>query len=221
MQSEKDLYIEKIGLGKVKVNGEEIEEKLNMGIIEINKEEKIKIDISFLWLTKTYYVRTLPSDFPKYETEGESNYEGDYYLTTFNNLEAPYYLFKLDTKGNIKYYKKTENATFDFKKVTIGEEEQYTYLEVVEGEMEASQTSYCPTKLVIMNNNYEEIRYENQNGTQQLLENHGVLILGENHYILAAYQELKIENNILPEIEVEKIQIVNNKIEEIKDGQIL
>ena len=224
LQSEKDLIIKKEGITKVTVNNQELENELNLGKIIINKDEKIKIDITYFGITKTYYINTLPSNFPEYEVQGESEYEGDYYLTTYNNLIEPYYLFKLDEKGNIKYYKETENVTFDFKKVKVNGKEIYTYLEVVKGEMDPSNKSYCSTKLVLMDENYnevEEVRYKNEDGTIQPLENHQSLILGENHYILATFEELEIDNNISKDIKSEKVKVVNNKIEEIKDGEIL
>lgn len=225
LQSEKELEITKIGDEKVRINNQELNDKIEIDNIEISKSNKIKIEIPyFIFFTKTYYINTLPSDFPEYEVEGKSLYEGDYYLTTYNNLESPYYLFKLDENGEIKYYKKTEQVTFDFKKDIIDGKTIYSYLEVVNNEASYSGVSYCPCKLVIMNENYEkinEISYYNKDGTNTPLENHGGLIIGENHYILSSIEEAELSEDVEVDNGFKNKKFTNNKIEEVIDGKVV
>lgn len=224
LQSETALTIKKQGNTKVKINDRYLDEEINLENLNISKKDKIKIEIPYFFIfTKTYYINTLPSDFPEYEVQGQSLYEGEYYLTTYNNLEGPFYLFKLDEKGQIKYYKKTDQITFDFKKEIIEGEKIYSYLEVVENEMLLKNTSYCPCKLILMNENYEvvkEIRYQNNDENEQPLENHGGLILGNNHYILATLEEIELDDGF-QNGRYSNNKVTNNKIEEVKDGEVL
>lgn len=223
LQAEEILKIRKTGDYKVKINGKILSDELELENTFISNNDKIEVEVFLTPMKKCiYYINTLPSDFPKYKIEGKSSYEGDYYMTTYNNLEPPYYLFKLNEEGDILYYKKTDNVVFDFKKEIVGDTIKYSYLEVVKNEMDTESNSYCPTKLVIMDEKYniiDEIRYLNSDKTIQPLENHGGLILGENHYILATFDEIEVEN--IPNRNGEKVKITNNKIEEIKDGKII
>ena len=208
----------------IKVNNEEIKDNKKIENIIIGKDNTIKLEVPYLFfLNKTYYINTLPSDFPKYEVQGESIEEGEYYLTTYNNLEPPYYLFKLDEKGNINYYKKTKQATFDFKKDIIEGEEIYSYLEIESDENNYKSTVYCPCKLILMDENFEvikEIKYIEKNGDEKLLENHGALILGKDHYILSTIEKVDLNDTLIYEGR-EYNKVVNNKIEEVKDGKVL
>ena len=222
------IDIKKYGFSKVKINNTKIDNKYRLENFEINKENLIKIDVSYLFgkINKTYFINTLPEDFPKYKVSGESRYEGDYYFTTYNNIKPPYYLIKLDEKGNILYYKKTDEIAFDFKKQYIEGKTRYTYLQTLKkSNLKATNKSYCPTELIIMNENYEvidKVRFINKDGTTQPLENHGSMVLGENHYILATFKEEIVDN--IPESAQSKIKnnkITNNIIEEVKDGKIL
>lgn len=222
------LDIKKTGLATVMVNDIEIKDNYSFENLEVSKEKLIKIDINYLFgiVKKTYHINTLPDDFPEYEVNGESKYEGDYYFSTYNNVMPPYYLMKLDQKGNILYYKKTDEVTFDFKKIYIDGNVRYTYLQTVkDGTIQVSNSSYCPTELTIMNEKYEiidRVRFLNQDGTTQPLENHESIILGENHYILATFREETVDN--IPTTAQRKIsnnKVTNNIIEEVKDGKIL
>ena len=215
-----NIEIKNQGTCNVKVNDVKIDNEITIDNIEISKNNKIKVEISYFWLfTKTYYINTLPSDFLDYEVNGESLYEGDYYITTY---DEPYYLFKLNENGLITYYKKTNQIAFDFKKDEINGKEIYSYLEVVEGTTYKNKT-YLPCKLVCMNEKYEvidEVMYTNKDGTIQPLENHGAILLGEDHYILVTVDEIEVEKENLND-KYKKNKISNNRIEEIKDGKVL
>lgn len=222
------MYIAKNGFPKVKVNDIAIEKDYLLENIEVSRETLIKLEINYLFgiIKKTYHINTLPKDFPKYEVRGESKYEGDYYFSSYNNVMPPYYLIKINEKGKILYYKKTDQVTFDFKKIYINGNVRYSYLQTVNDDtIQVSNTSYCPTELTIMNEEYEiidKVRFLNEDGTTQPLENHESIILGENHYILAAFKEETVDN--IPETakrEISNNKITNNMIEEVKDGEIL
>ena len=226
--SEQDAIISKIETNgcQVKINGKKLDDNINLGKIEINKENQIIIEIQYnLFERISYKVHVLDQEFPEYEVTGQSNYEGDYYSTTFDR-QKPFYVFKLNNKGNIIYYKKVPSISMDFKKTVLENGQiRYSYLEVVHDGMKQSNNSYYPAKLVIMNEEYQvidEIKYQLENGQFQELENHDAMILEDGHYILSTYEETKVDNipDNLTSIK-EKIGVTNNKLQEVRNGEIL
>ena len=221
--SEKDIVIRKVsGIANIKVNGHKLKkhEELNLGKIEINKDSKLIIDVTYITGRKVQFtVNTLPSSFPAYSVEGESEYEGDYYMSTYSfDYDDIHYIFKLDKNGKIKYYKKTNMVAFDFRKEKNSNGQiRYMYLEATQDNFEGT-TSLLPCDLVVLDENYKEIdriNYTNQDGTDLSLENHTYIYLDDNHYILATYENRK------KEIDGENLYVSDCLIEEIKDGKIL
>lgn len=224
--SEKDAIIKKVvGIARIRVNGNELKGKkeLNLGKTEIKENSKIIIDVKYITGKETQFiVNTLPSTFPEYEVEGESEYDGDYYMSTYSSSrDKSHYIFKLDKTGKMKYYKKTNKISFDFKKeVNRNNKIRYTYLESTKSNF-AGLRSILPCDLVILDENYEEIdriQYFNKDNTFTSLENHTYIYLDDNHYILATYSEefLNKRNE-----EGEEISKLNCLIQEVKDGEIL
>lgn len=217
LNSEKDIIIKKIsGIAKVEVNGRKLKkgEELNLGKIKIDKAEKIEINVG----DKQFTINTLPSTFPDYSVEGESEYDGDYYMSTFSfEYDKNHYIFKVGKNGEIKYYKKTGFVAFDFKKEYNGQKEiRYMYLQATKDNF-YGLTSLLPCDLVILDENYQEInrvKYVNKDKTLSNLENHAYFYLDDNHYILTTYQpsERKTE---------EDIALLHCVIEEVKEGEIL
>lgn len=223
LNTEDELIIKKkTGLFITKVNGKNISfiNELNLGKIEISTEEKINILIKdFFGNEKTFIINTLPSTFPKYTVEGKSEYDGDYYMSTYSfDYDDIHYIFKLDNNGKMKYYKRTNMVAFDFKKeFNSNNEVRYMYLEATADNWD-EVTSLLPCDLVVMNEKYEEIdriKYLSENNTYTSLENHSYVYLDDNHYILTSYE---VEEKIK---EKEKIKLFHNKIQEFKDGKIL
>jgi len=163
------------------------------------------------------------TEFPSYSVDGQSEYEGDYYMSTYSfDYNTNHFIFKLDEAGKIKYYKKTNKVAFDFRKETTENgDTRYMYLEAVDDNFEGL-TSLLPSDLVIMDENYNEIERINyllENGESIPLENHAYLYLGENHYILTAYKAVAKETTI--ESETKKVYVMDSYIQEIKDGKII
>lgn len=223
LNSENDVIIsKKQGNAKIKVNGKILKdnEELNLGKIDINKESKIIIEVTYINMQKIeFVVNTLPSIFPEYKAEGESKYDGDYYMSTYSfEYDDNHYIFKTNKKGEITYYKKTNMVSFDFKKETnkLGET-RYMYLEATAIAFEGT-TSLLPCDLVIMNEEYKEIervKYLDKEGNYISLENHTYHYIDDGHYILATYKNRK------KEIEGKTVYLSDCLIEEIKDGKIL
>lgn len=224
LNSEKDIIVKKIsGRAKVTINGKELKngKEVNLGILEINKNSKINIETKYINNSKANYaINTLPSTFPEYSVEGQSPYDGDYYITTFSLKQIPgHYIFKVNEIGKIVYYKRTEEKCFDFKKVKNSKgESRYTYLQVVNQYFEGITNEVLPCELVVLDENYQEIdriKYLNKDNTEQDLENHTYIYLDDNHYILTSY--VKAEKNI----NNKNIYALDCLIQEIKDGKTL
>ena len=225
--SEKDTIIKYVsGNANVKINGQKLKKnsELNLGIVEISDNSKIEIKVNYLFgKDSKYIVNTMNTDFPNYSVEGKSEYEGDYYMSTFDfNFDRNHFIFKLDQAGKIKYYKKTNMIAFDFKKELSEDGNiRYMYLEAIDNNL-AGLKSILPCDLVIMNEDYKEIdriNYLFKDGTNIPLENHSYLYLGENHYILTTYKAIG-KQEILNS-QMQKVYVMDNYIQEIKDGKII
>jgi len=225
--SEKDTIIKlESGNAKIKINGQKLEKNTehNLGILEISNDSKIEIEVNYMFGKDVkYIVNTMNTDFPDYNVEGESEYEGDYYMSTYSfDYNTNHFIFKLDKTGKIKFYKKTNKIAFDFKKeLTESGNIKYMYLEATDDNFEGL-TSLLPCDLVIMDENYKEverINYLLDDGTSIPLENHSYLYLGENHYVLTTYKAVEKEENINSKIQ--KVYIMDSYIQEIKDGKII
>lgn len=221
--NENDTIIRKLsGYGSIYINGQKLKnnEELNLGKIEISRDSKISIDIKYINGEEfNFIVNTLPEAFPGYEVQGESDYEGDYYTSTYSfKYDGAHYIFKLDKSGNIKYYKKTKMVSFDFRKERNSQGQvRYMYLEATKNNFEGA-TSLLPCDLVILDENYNEIKRINylcQDGSTISLENHTYIYFDDDHYILTTYENRK------KEINGRTMYVSDCLIEEVKDGKIL
>ena len=212
--SEKELFAEII------VNGEKIEKKKNLGRLDINKSSTLEVEVRYLFgKTKKYSINLLPSTFPDYTVKGESNYEGDYYTSTYSfDYDGNHYIFKMNKAGEIIFYKKTNMVAFDFRKeISKNGEIRYLYLEAFENDFDGA-TSLLPCHLVVLDENYNEIdriTHIKSNGKRLKLENHGYIYFDDNHYILVAYE------TVTNQINDKEYNVYNCVIQEIRDGQVL
>lgn len=216
------VVYKKQGVAYIEVNGKSLDgsEKLNLGNIAINDESKILVEVTYIDGSKTkFLINTLPSLFPSYKADGESKYDGDYYMSTYSfDYDSDHYIFKTDEKGNLIYYKKTNFVSFDFRKeMNSSGQVRYMYLEATDNNFEGI-LSILPCDLVIMDENYNEInrvRYVDKNGNLIGLDNHAYYYIDDEHYILASYVKRK------KEMHGEIVYVFDCLIEEIKDGKIL
>ena len=205
------------------VNGDETSGAVHLDIDAITRERAIEIEITDDEGTRIYMVNLMPSTFGDYTTEGESATEGDYYLATYD--EDVSYIFKLDSKGNLIFYKKTENNALDFRKQYNSDGEvRYTYLLYL-------QDSFCgisginPGCVVVMDESYEvieEIYYQTSDGEERMIDPHGFIYLDDGHYLLTSYVDTVVED--VPE----ELGAVDNSaylavlyVQEVQDGEVL
>ena len=214
---------------KIKIDDKEMElnEEIEFNIDQISKERKIKISVLYKGADKyaNYYINSYSSVFPGYEVSANSPYEGEYYLTTHN--EEHNYIFKLDNDGNLIFYKEVESNPFDFKKIVTEDNKiRYGYLVVDKDSERISGVGYSPTKLVIMDENYNEINTIKMSECDEVkegdsLENHDFIYLDDDHYILSSYQVVTPDN--IPEelSNGNETQVVAQVLQEVKDNEVI
>lgn len=190
--------------------------------VELDFENNIQVKVKFPgdFEYTTYTIKTLPSDFPMYETTGQSLYNGDYYFT-INVGAKRSYLTKVNANGKIIFYKKIHNRTYRFKKEQGQQGIRYTYLEAQEWQTANSDVA-CD--FVAMDENYHEIdraQYKLEDGTYNGIDFHDTLYLEDKHYIFATYQEEVVDN--MPEAlgYGNTMKVETCFIEEVQDNEII
>lgn len=227
LNSENDTIIKfYLKNAKVKVNGNIVKksQEVSVGKLNISKDNKVKISVKLLGdvTYKEYYINTLPNNFPEYIVEGKSEYEGDYYLSTYvlNSGNRQHYIYKINQEGRVTFYRAINKRGFQFKKNEINGKIRYTYLETTNFAYGGINNS-LPSKLVVLDENYNKIKeiYYKTNNEEISTENHDYIFLGDNHYIISAYTKETVQD--LPKFEGEDVNVWNCRIQEVKDGEIL
>ena len=175
------------------------------------------------------YIRTLPVDYQK-ATILSNDPEDGYYYFNLNN-----YIYKVDTSGNVVFYKKVEGADavsggMDFKRTEVDGKVYYSYLSANTPPDKAylNDVGYGRSYAVVLDENYNEIdRVLYLLEGEELsfgnpLENHQFTILGEGHYLISGYVGKRV-NNFPDDVphSVLGSRVVANIIQEIKDGKVV
>lgn len=227
LNSEFNTIIEKEDwYSNVKVNGERIFLKKNIGILDISEKNKINIEIKFKGDNKytKYVINTLPEKMPKFNCIGESKTNGDFYFTTYGanygkeNAAAEIFLLKLNNSGKVIFYRKAGYNSYLFKKEIINDKIYYSYLD--------ENTSNGKVNLHLLDEHYNSLKEIKNIGSSELksIDFHGYLLIDLNNYIFAdtnkdgseVISEIKNGKVIweykLPTIEFEDIDENGNKV---------
>lgn len=156
---------------------------------------------------------------------------GDYYgdINSYNDdrQNKSFFIYKMNSLGEILYYKIHSALIADFKKTIVNGKIRYSYYIEDREEYKYENVGYVPTKLIVMDEKYKVIdivsckKYNNvPEGFP--LENHDSIILDDNHYIVSTYFGENVNN-------IDKKLIGNSTgsrviaaiIQEIKDGEVL
>lgn len=222
----KDIYnIE--GLMINDQNVDVTDEEINFNVQNISKKDKIKISILYKDSDKylDFYINTLSTDFPGYDVTANSPYEGDYYLTTHS--EEYNYVFKLNNEGNLIFYKQVPSNAFDFKKIITSDNKvRYGYLLTDNSLGRISGVGYSPTRLIILDENYNEIKNITMGEYKDVeegepLDNHDYIYIDDNHYIITSYKAVEATN--IPQ-ELSKgntPKVAAAVLQEVKDGEVI
>lgn len=188
LNSEFNTIIEKEKkMSNIKVNGEKIFQKKDLGILDINEENKIVVEIKFKGDSKytKYIINTLPKTMPKFNCIGESKTKGDFYFTTYganfgeSNMGTENFLIKINNNGKIIFYKKAGYNSFQFKKQIINNEIYYTYLN--------EDSSNGSDSLYVLDNKYNLVKKIKNIGNtdNKSIDSHDYLLIDLNNYIFA------------------------------------
>lgn len=208
---------------QVYINGEEYTDSIELDVSAITRDEVIEVEIADGEETSDYTINLMPSTFGDFTTEGESQTEGDYYLSTYD--EDVNYIFKLDNEGNLIFYKETDDNALDFRKqYNSSGEVRYTYLQYMEN-------SFCgigginPGCVVVMDEDYnviDELYYQTSDGEDALVDPHGFIYIDDGHYILTSYEDVVVED--IPEdleAEDDSAYLAVLYVQEVQDGEVL
>ena len=220
---------------ELKILGNVLKNKTKIKIEKIAREIKIPIEIlnKSNNLKSICHINTLHEKFPKYTVIGESPYPGDYYgdfISDNNNIEKKdsMFIYKMNSKGEILYYKKHTSTISDFKKTKLKNNQiRYSYFLQDENAYSYEGVGYGPTKLIIMDENYDIIDEVTSKQFKEIpenfpLESHDSLIVNDGHYITAAYFG-KIVNNVDKDL-IENhngSRVIASILQEVKDGKVI
>lgn len=223
-----DIKINNIEGIEVRINNQEINPQSTNKIVidKISIHDTIEISIHNIENndSRNFYIKTLPSDFPKYNYVGGSQYEGDYYLTL---KPKPFYMVKLNNKGEVVYYQRdAENPFFDFKQHNLNGKIRYSYQEA-DRRNSAVSLAYELGDIVILDESYNEIdriRFKEYGSVVHdfPVENHDFMLIDDGHYIVSTYLN-KIVDNIPEDIPSlgPSTKVLATILQEVKNGEVI
>lgn len=167
-----------------------------------------------------YYIRTLHSSFniATYIAQDEIE-EGYYYFTSANTL------YKMDTAGNVIFYKETDNTVRDFKRTIVDGTVYYSYLKA--STEDASAITASSSQAYVMDENYQiidvvEYLYTDEGMPEGcLLDDHEFVVLGEGHYLIDSYVYQTVDNVPTDISEDGSAYVQAAVVQEIKDGALI
>lgn len=108
---------------QIKIMNKILDGEIEIKIERMGRDTKIPINIVNLETgdKRTYYINTLNSKFPKYKTIGISPYSGDYYgdINSYNDdrQNKSFFIYKMNSSGEILYYKIHSALIADLKRL--------------------------------------------------------------------------------------------------------
>lgn len=175
-------------LEAIKINGKRLFLSRNLGKIKLNQKNKIKIEIKFNGNNKytKYTVNTIPRTFPSYEVKGESKTKGDFYLSTyFSPTVVGKFIYKINNKGEMIFYKMVNSYPYVFKKYVIDGKTYYTYLDINNKNDKNSNNV-----LKILDSHYrlvKTVKNYDKNGNVDSINEHDYMMISLNRFIFASY----------------------------------
>ncbi len=171
--------------------------------------------------TTWYYIRTLHADYDTVSS-GEGVGDGYYYFTQSNHI------YKMDTEGNLVFFKTTDYATYDFKPYQFDGETYYVYMEQTKQYADLNiATSSNQTTGIVLDSAYNvidtiETLYTDMGLAEGLpLDMHEFVMLGVDHYILCAYVGKEVDNIPAEYNEEGTATLATTVIQEVKDGELI
>lgn len=210
--------------GFVRVNGQRVETNraTMVPISRIAADNEIRIehrDRSGALVVQT--LRTRPQGLPSFTVQGQTSTAGEIALSPNGNNIKPYLLL-LDGSGNIIYYRRSADLSFnDFKQHRVGARALYSY-------MQGSRilpVGYTEGKVFVMDENFLPLATIDgplpnaaKGRPQQNSESHDFLILGDNHYLVSAYYGSAVDG--IPGAPA-RTRLVSSVLQEIRNGAVV
>lgn len=191
---------------------------------ELSKDRKVEIVVTNNTTNDSYtsYIETYPDDIPIGEITTSANLEDGYYY--YGNDEGGY-LSKINTKGELIFYKKTDrNALFNRTELSDGTV-YYSYQEAVDNSTHPTVSSggYYTAKAVIMDANYQVVdELTSLVGTRfkgHSPEGHHFTIHDLGHYTITAYIPMTVYD--IPGLNGKGVYLTAAVAQEIKDGELV
>ncbi len=207
----------------ISLDGKVIDAPVYLDIKAITRDKVLTIEVKKDGESKTHKVNLMPSTFGDYTVEGESTTDGDFLMTTCD--EKVNYVFKLNNKGDLIFYKKTGANALDFRKEYNSKgEARYTYMPYLAGEFCGIQ-GINPGCVEILDENYdviERVYYKGEDGEDILIDPHGFVYIDDGHYIVTAYKDVVVKD-IPAEYNAKdnSAYLAVLYMQEIRDGEIL
>lgn len=210
---------------EIKINGELLSagNKMLLELDELNHDTKISVEIKNDEIETQLWINTLHSQV-NFTVEGQ-NSDDVYYYFDYDDSAV-----KTNNAGEVVFYKTTDFIR-NFKRVELGDEVCYTYIErATAGEYDNIGVDGCADmRTIVMNSDYVVIdRLDfllTDNGIHEnhAVENHEFQMLGEGHYIVTAYVASDV-SNVPEELTVDgtsNATVSAAVFQEIKDGELV
>ena len=190
----------------VSVDGQTKQIKLN----RLSKDDIIQIHLIYNHKKQTYFLPTLPRQFPKLHVfKGTNILPKGYVLISFHGLKLkhPSYGVIVDMNGNIVYYRGNTNPSYSMfhlqKWVLENGKVRYSMHEQDE---KSVNTSWVTGHHLILDSDFKLIDKVSILPTDThgalLADEHEIIVLDDHHYIVIGYEEEKYENS-------DKIKVVH------------
>lgn len=196
----------------------EISHQSSIEIIFLNEDEHL--------LGKTELM-TLPETAGIWHVSHDKTIEEGYYYFTAGD-----FAYKMNTQGEILFFRNANTAVADFKKHTTPDGIFYSFfVKEVEGNLETpflNGVAYILMSRIILDEQYQVVDFvdflieSDSVPAHQSLDGHDFLMIGESHYIYMGYIGKRV-TNIMPSSPHSPFgtRVVASVIQEVKDGSII
>lgn len=171
-----------------------------------------------------YAIRSLHSNSPDFTVYNNHPDQGFYYFNSNN------FIYKMNTNGEIVFYKASDKWLSDFKRTEIDGKTYYSYQEEFDTTSISSNLGYVPSRAIVMDDHYniiDTVSYklpsiEGESDNTVTLDSHEFLILGEKHYLIQSYVPTIVTNIPSSVLHAENgSKVLAAEIQEIKDGELI
>lgn len=172
--------------------------------------------------TKKFFLNTFPEALPTYRVVGKSPYEGDYYITPLPGSCA----YKINSNGEVLYYRIAPSGILDFKKVVTPDGVRYLLFEN-RNSQHIGMGFIGAGEYIVMDEQYHEINRLKMKKSDKITsdnwptDEHDLLYISDNEYYMFTYFSKNV-NNIPDDIPHKEngALVTGALIQGYKDGEL-